>query len=437
MGRAFNDHYYTSNGKRHPLKGWYIEWRDATGRKLRRKGGASKAESLELLRHEELKARREKSGITTRNPSEHSIEDLMKFYSEFQSTSSKSGARTTTKHAEETGHRIQAFVDHAKVRTAADITQTKLNSFVVYMQRQTVENKDGEIVPKYSNRTINAYTISVKGLCSWATTKGGVYEVDPVAGQGKLPESGHTVRNRRAMTDDEIRLFLLSAEHGPERRARRAALEPRKPKVDLPAGIKFMNRQEHMALQGIKDDSPDAAISPAQWRKYRFKGECNVLAYRLMLDAGLRLKEVSRLTWADVDFEKCTLTLKLTKSGSTQLQPISETTRDDLQRHRERAGETKQTDNVLKVSSRLLRQFDEDLEAAQIEKHNDQGSLDLHALRHTFASRLSAAGVPVKTLQAMLRHSTVQLTLDKYAHTTDDQQRDAYKKLDPEIEDGE
>jgi hypothetical protein len=40
---------------------------------------------------------------------------------------------------------------------------------------------------------------------------------------------------------------------------------------------------------------------------------------------------------------------------------------------------------------------------------------DFHALRHTFITRLVKAGVKPKEAQA--RHSTITLTIDRYAHT--------------------
>lgn len=41
-----------------------------------------------------------------------------------------------------------------------------------------------------------------------------------------------------------------------------------------------------------------------------------------------------------------------------------------------------------------------------------------HALRHTFATRLSEANVPMKTVSAMLGHSQLSLTENLYVHVT-------------------
>jgi site-specific recombinase XerD len=52
-----------------------------------------------------------------------------------------------------------------------------------------------------------------------------------------------------------------------------------------------------------------------------------------------------------------------------------------------------------------------------------------HCLRHTFASHLVMAGVPLKAVQELLGHSTQAMT-ERYAHLTPDVRRDAVAVLD-------
>ncbi|MFN7020705.1 MAG: tyrosine-type recombinase/integrase [Phycisphaerales bacterium] len=40
--------------------------------------------------------------------------------------------------------------------------------------------------------------------------------------------------------------------------------------------------------------------------------------------------------------------------------------------------------------------------------------MDVHALRHTFGTHLSKAGVPLRTAQAAMRHSDPSLTANVY-----------------------
>ena len=43
-----------------------------------------------------------------------------------------------------------------------------------------------------------------------------------------------------------------------------------------------------------------------------------------------------------------------------------------------------------------------------------------HCFRHTFATRCLEAGVPLKTVSALLGHTQFQLTTDLYMHVTQD-----------------
>lgn len=55
----------------------------------------------------------------------------------------------------------------------------------------------------------------------------------------------------------------------------------------------------------------------------------------------------------------------------------------------------------------------------------DEKVYGLHALRHTFASRLFAAGEDVKTVSELLGHSDITITYNTYIHLINDQKRKA------------
>jgi len=58
-----------------------------------------------------------------------------------------------------------------------------------------------------------------------------------------------------------------------------------------------------------------------------------------------------------------------------------------------------------------------DLKAAGVDYEDAHGRVaDFHALRHTFISNLSRAGVHPRNAQALARHSTIELTMNVYTH---------------------
>jgi integrase len=52
-----------------------------------------------------------------------------------------------------------------------------------------------------------------------------------------------------------------------------------------------------------------------------------------------------------------------------------------------------------------------------------------HALRHTYATKLFEAGVPLKTVQILLGHSDMSITADIYTHVMPKQKTNAVEKL--------
>jgi hypothetical protein len=70
---------------------------------------------------------------------------------------------------------------------------------------------------------------------------------------------------------------------------------------------------------------------------------------------------------------------------------------------------------LFNVPAGLLRILDRDLKAAGIPKRDERGrTLDVHAMRTTFATLLSKAGVAPRTAQAAMRHSDIRLTMQTY-----------------------
>ena len=63
-------------------------------------------------------------------------------------------------------------------------------------------------------------------------------------------------------------------------------------------------------------------------------------------------------------------------------------------------------------------------------KKNAIREINVHGLRHTFATRALESGMSPKTLSKILGHSSVGFTLDTYAHVTDDLMNEEMSNLE-------
>ena len=56
-------------------------------------------------------------------------------------------------------------------------------------------------------------------------------------------------------------------------------------------------------------------------------------------------------------------------------------------------------------------------------------SVHFHALRHIFATNCIKLGFDVKALSELLGHSSVEITLNRYVHSSFDQKREYMKRV--------
>jgi hypothetical protein len=78
---------------------------------------------------------------------------------------------------------------------------------------------------------------------------------------------------------------------------------------------------------------------------------------------------------------------------------------------------------LLYVPTHTAQALDEDLRRAGIPKVTHDGTLVFHALRNTYGTLLDSVGASAKDTQVMMRHSTVDLTMNRYVRENEDRQR--------------
>jgi integrase len=153
------------------------------------------------------------------------------------------------------------------------------------------------------------------------------------------------------------------------------------------------------------------------------------------LETGMRRGEILNLRWSDVDMKTHTIYLGKTKNGESRHIPISNRLISVLSGLPRRLG----SDHVFAGEPKIGKtgnpfhdvrtSFENACRRAGIE------GFRFHDLRHTAASHLAMAGVPLRTVGEILGHKTAAMT-ERYAHLTPEHTRKAVESL-PDWEAGE
>ena len=145
------------------------------------------------------------------------------------------------------------------------------------------------------------------------------------------------------------------------------------------------------------------------------------------LHSGMRQSEQFDLCWTDVNFETGVITIPRSKNGSSRTIVMNDTLRDTLRAlpswNRGELVFPNSRDTRLNASNFLNKAWIPALKRAGVENFR------WHDLRHTFASRLVMAGVDLRTVQELMGHKTMNMTL-RYAHLSPEHNLAAVKKLD-------
>lgn len=139
------------------------------------------------------------------------------------------------------------------------------------------------------------------------------------------------------------------------------------------------------------------------------------------LNSGARLGELLGLRWIDVDFKSGTLSFVDTKNGRRRDVPMNEAIRAAL------AGLPRETTHVFVYKGKPMKVLGSAFDTAV--KRAGLVDFHFHDLRHTFASHMAMAGVDMRTLQQLLGHRTLQMTM-RYAHLAPEHAMRAVEKID-------
>ena len=192
------------------------------------------------------------------------------------------------------------------------------------------------------------------------------------------------------------------------------------------------------------------------------KGERLGIGVLIAIHTGLRIGEIMALTWDEVDMKKHVISVKKTMRRINNPDPEKSCSKtiiiedepktakscrnipvdDVLYPYLEKMMETQKAEKTLlgqeyKDSNHVICFPDggiieprtyEDFFKRMLKKAKIS-SINFHSLRHTFAARSIEAGIDLYTLSSLLGHASIQITLDNYAHLSDQGKLSAIQKL--------
>jgi site-specific recombinase XerD len=146
--------------------------------------------------------------------------------------------------------------------------------------------------------------------------------------------------------------------------------------------------------------------------------------FEIALNTGLRLNELYNLTWETVDLTRGILTVDRSKNGEMRHVPLNTPARNAFQTLRK----GRRARGPIFLNGRRDRLtgprywFEPALKKAKVRKFT------WHCLRHTFASRLVMNGENLRTVQDLLGHKQISMTV-RYSHLAPQHRLDAVERL--------
>jgi integrase len=141
------------------------------------------------------------------------------------------------------------------------------------------------------------------------------------------------------------------------------------------------------------------------------------------LNTGMRKGEILNLKWSNVDFKTGHILVEETKNGEIRRVPMNKKLTAILESGKKISkGEYVFSENG-KPYGDVKTGWWSALKKAKIE------GFRFHDLRHTFGSRLGMAGVDIRTIQELMGHKDIKMTM-RYSHPTPEHKKNAVKMLD-------
>ncbi len=339
-------------------------------------------------------------------------------------------------HVTGTKRLVSRLIDNLSFHRLADIRPEAVER---WLAQQAGGTKDK---PGMAARTRNSYLVAMRGFLNWCIERDRL-SINPLTKLDRADERSDQRRQRRALTEAELSKLLIVARLRPLAEFGRETNKT----PDQDTATRQKRSRATWTLKPLKFDELPAAVELARDRlkdnptflaRQERLGIERALAYKVAVTTGLRRGELASLTVGQLDLDDDFPHVRLKAADEKNRQgnsiPLRRDVADELRewvaslsgcragsadvlafRRDAVAAELPASTRLLKIPKAFCRILDRDLKAAGIPKSDDRGrTIDVHALRHTFGTNLSKAGVSPRTAQAAMRHSKIDMTMNVY-----------------------
>ena len=220
---------------------------------------------------------------------------------------------------------------------------------------------------------------------------------------GKLPE---------LLDEEEINEYLVALARDPRSPSRSSFKH-------MVYGLRYYYRllgmnKHAIALPSLKRDTKLPVILNRQELRELFNAPA-LLKQRIVLtliySAGLRGQEVINLKISDVDFERMTIHIRQTKYKKDRIVPLSPTMAIGLKKYLAAENPHIWLFNGKEASGKYSVRGLSWIMRENLKKTSITKDLNLHSLRHSYATHLLEEGLNIVTLKELLGHSEITTTM--------------------------
>lgn len=221
--------------------------------------------------------------------------------------------------------------------------------------------------------------------------------------------------------------------------------------------------KDYMVSKPREALTKEQTIKFLEYAEHYKDGQNYLLAVKIMLGTGLRVGEVTGITWDDVDFKSKTINVDKqftliagggrheyhispvkTDSGNRKV-PMSDDVAKLMHKHKNEtyfqslkfgtrvdgySGFVFHTRSGLPVLPNRINDYLIKVVASYNENHDDKlPKISCHTMRHTFCTRMAELGINPKSLQYIMGHSSYKVTADVYITETDSHAQEEFERI--------